>query len=325
MRTDTTTEQSTASGRRWRTLVTALVLFTGAFSLAGMAALPGTAAAASTVVDQCNAHGPATEGATTAMTCTVTVVNTIKGTTTGSTTTVSRFCALGPCSSPNGTFTTRSNSLVTDVRQCNSSDNDAAHAISCSVSITNSIERDTSGAPPLTPTTVNQCVGSGQGGGGVVDCGPIAAAAGATVTQCNGSGNGGGGAVHCTVDPGSSVSSAIPITVSQCNGTGNVGGSAVTCSASLVTRITKANAPVATPTPAATSTPSPTTAATVAPSKSPQAFAAPVQTKPESDAGLPWESVAMIVAGLTLVAAVGALLFRQYGGKDLWLRLTRKR
>ena len=36
-----------------------------------------------------------------------------------------------PCSSPNGTFVTESVSLVTVIQQCNGSDNDAKHAISC--------------------------------------------------------------------------------------------------------------------------------------------------------------------------------------------------
>ena len=78
----------------------------------------------------------------------MTVVNTISGTTTSSTTTVTRQCTLGPCSSPNGTFTTSSTSLVTTVRQCNGSDNDAAHPITCNVNITNNISADT---PPRDP------------------------------------------------------------------------------------------------------------------------------------------------------------------------------
>src|SRR5665648_802982 len=234
MRTDPTRAQSSVSRTSWRTLVMALMMLTGAFSIAGVA-LPTTAHASEMCIRDSNGHGPAAEGATTAMKCTVTVVNTISGTSTYSTTTVTRLCTLGPCSAPNGTFTTEAVSLVTAIRQCNNSDNDAAHMISCDVKVTNNIGRDTPGAHPVTASTVNQCVGSGAGG--VVSCKPFpATSTGATVTQCNGSGNGGGGTAHCIVDPKSKVSPAIPITVNQCNGTGNVGGSGVTCTASIITK-----------------------------------------------------------------------------------------
>jgi hypothetical protein len=321
----TTPAQSSASLPWWRTFVTAVVMLAGAFTVTGLA-LPTVAQAATLVVDQCNGHGPGTAGATTALKCTVTVVNTIRGTDTSSTTTVSRLCTLGPCSTPNGTFTTHSGSLVTVVRQCNSSDNDAAHAISCSLRITNNITRNTPGARTVTRSTVSQCVGSGTGGGGALTCGPSpATTAGADITQCNGSGNGGGGAVHCTVDPSSNVSSAVPVTVSQCNGTGNVGGSAVTCEVSLMTNITNASVaahPIARRTP----TPSATPTATPAPSRSQvaQAAAAPPQGATASNGGSQWEVLLAIGAALTMAAAVGTLLFRRYGGEELVRRLTRK-
>ncbi len=72
--------------------------------------------------------------------------------------------------SGNGTFVSRSTSLVTSVNQCNGSDNDAAHPITCRVNITNNISADTPGARPVTAATSNQCVGSGNGGGGTVRC-----------------------------------------------------------------------------------------------------------------------------------------------------------
>jgi hypothetical protein len=201
-----------------------------------LAATPATAAAPITV-NQCNNILASPEGATTLMDCRVVVVNTISHGVTSSTTTVTRTCLLGPCSPGNGTFTTRSRSLVTRVLQCNGSGNDAAHRTTCSVTITNMISADTPGAEPLTRATSNQCVGSGKGGGGTIDCAPYpATTTGATITQCNGSGNGGGGTVHCTI-PASTVSRAIPVRVSQCNGTANPGGSVLVCSTRITTTI----------------------------------------------------------------------------------------
>jgi hypothetical protein len=200
-------------------MATALMLLTGAFWVTGLA-VPAAAQASTTAVNQCNGHGPAAQGATTAMRCTGSVVNTISATTTYSTTTVTRLCTLGPCSAGNGTFTTGSIALVTTISACNSSDNDAAHAISCTVKVTNNIGVNTSGAQQVSPASVHQCVGSAAGG--VPDCQP-ASATGTTLTRCNGSGNGGGAVVHCQVDPQSAVSAAVPITVNQCNGTAERG------------------------------------------------------------------------------------------------------
>ena len=331
MRTDTTSSQtnstpSRASRPTWRTLVMALMMLTGVFSLAGIA-VPTAAQASTMVVDQCNAHGPAVQGATTAMKCTVTVVNTISGTSTYSRTTVTRLCTLGPCSAPNGTFITDSVSLVTVIRQCNNSDNDAAHAITCYVNVVNNIGRDTPDAQPVTAPAVNQCVGSGTGGGGALNCKP-ATAAGTTLTQCNGSGNGGGGQLHCTVDPQSGTSRAIPITVSQCNGTGNVGGASVTCNASVITRIINL-APVAVPTPTATASQTETPAATATtptatPSQSTPALSGLAQTGAASSGGTDHSGLVMLIAGLVLLAAIGALLYRRYAPDDLFARFSRK-
>ena len=222
-------------------------MLAGALVLLGLVLPSSDAFAANLTIGQCNNIGPGPTGATTAMTCTVTVVNTINGGTTSSKTTVTRQCSLGPCPPGNGTFTSSSKSLVTNVNQCNGSDNDAAHPITCRVTITNNISADTPGAKPVTAATSNQCVGSGTGGGGTVNCLPFpATTTGATVTQCNGSGNGGGGTVHCTVSSTSKIAAAIPIKVNQCNGTGNPGGSVVTCLTSITTNITIASG--ATPT-----------------------------------------------------------------------------
>jgi hypothetical protein len=314
---------SPASRPAWRSMVMALMFFTSVFSVAGLA-LPATAQAATMVVDQCNVHVPGAGGATTALKCTVTVVNTISGTSTHSRTTVTRLCTIGPCSSANGTFVTDSVSLVTVIRQCNGSDNDAGHAINCYVNVINNIGRDTPDAQPLTAPTVNQCVGSGTGGGGVLDCTP-STATGTTITQCNGSGNGGGGAVHCTADPQSSVSRAIPITVTQCNGTGNPGGAVLTCNASVITRITDpavaAAAVAAAPNPTATPTVTPTATPSATPSQSSPATLA-VSTTSGSTGSTDHSGLLMLIAGLVLVAAIGALLYRRYAPKDLFARLT---
>jgi hypothetical protein len=304
----------------WGTMLMALLILTGAFTIAGLA-LPTTAHASTMTVDQCNTHVAGTAGATTALKCTVTVVNTISGTSTYSRTTVTRQCSIGPCSSPNGTFVTDSASLVTVIQQCNGSDNDAAHEINCYVNVINNIDPNTPSAKPLRAATVNQCVGSGTGGGGVVNCTP-STATGTTVTQCNGSGNGGGGKVLCTVDPQSTVSRAIPITVKQCNGSGNPGASRLSCNASVITRITDI-APVAVPkatsTPTRTATSAPTTTSPPTATPSPSSTSAAPSALPasnNSDGGSGPGVLLMLGAALVLAAAVGALLYRRYAPEE---------
>jgi len=229
----------------------ALLVVAGAVGVTGLTPAPD-ARAANVAFEQCNGHGPGPSGATTVLQCDVTIVNTIDGDTRGSVVTVTRRCAGEPCT---GSSSRTSTDIVTRVDQCNGSDNDAAHPIRCSVTVTNRISADTPGARPLSAATVNQCVGSGQGGGGFVRCTPAAATTNATVTQCNGSGNGGGGGVACTVTTASTISAAIPIQVNQCNGTGNPGGSTVTCNTSIRTIITPAASPSPSASPTATATP----------------------------------------------------------------------
>ena len=231
----------------WRPAVVIVAALLAVISMAGIfTSAPADAAVVS--VAQCNGQGPGPLGATTIMNCDITVVNTINHGLRSSVVTVSRTCALGPCT---GSFSQSYTDVVTSINQCNGSDNDAAHPINCSVSVTNFISADTPGAQPVTAATVNQCVGSGS-----IGCTPNpASTTNATVTQCNGSGTGGGGAVHCTV-PGSTISPAIPIQINQCNGTGNPGGSVVTCSARVQTTITAAAVKV---------TPKPTTKSSTAP------------------------------------------------------------
>mgnify|MGYP003296842471 CR=1 FL=1 len=139
----------------------ALVMLTGAVTMTGLSLTMTPADAAVLTLDQCNNVGPGPAGATTGMTCTVTVVNTISNGTTSSTTTLTRQCSLDVCPSGNGTFTSSSTSLVTVVNQCNSSDNDAAHPITCSVDITNNISVDTPGAAPVTTVSTTSITVAG--------------------------------------------------------------------------------------------------------------------------------------------------------------------
>jgi hypothetical protein len=255
---------------RRRLAVLGLLLATLAFCVAQIMA-PAGAHAATLSLDQCNNNGPGPSGATTAMTCSVVVVNTINGAHRGSVTTLTRTCLLGPCAPGNGTFVSSSTAIVTSVNQCNGSNNDTGQLITCTVTITNNISSGTTAAHPVTAATVNQCVGSATGGGGTVNCDPFpATTTGATVTQCNGSATGGGGTVHCTVAPESVVSPAVPVTVNQCNGTGNAGGSVVTCFVRILTHIT----PAATTTTGTTTTGTTTKAKAAAAAKAKAAAAA---------------------------------------------------
>lgn len=240
---------SPAQSRPAWQLAFAALLVASAFSLgfAGLSATPARAAVLA--VDQCSGIGASPEGATTGMACDITVVNTITSNgATSSTTTVTRTCSLGPCPPGNGTFTTRSTELVTDIKQCNGSGNDAAHPTTCNVTVTNNVAANIPGAQPVTAATINQCVGSGGGGGGSVICDPNpASTTDATVAQCNGSANGGGGTIDCAVSTASTINPAVPVRVNQCNGTGNPGGSIVRCRVSLSTNVTSAATATATP------------------------------------------------------------------------------
>jgi hypothetical protein len=312
----------------WRGMAVATVGLVSALCLPGLALAPPAAAASSSTVNQCNNVGPGAKGATTGMTCTVTVVNTIHRGHRSSTTTVTRKCSLAPCSPGDGTFTTKSTSLVTHVTQCNGSDNDSAHPITCVVNITNNIGRATHNAKPLSAATVNQCVGSGKGGGGTVNCDPHpASTTGATVTQCNGSGNGGGGTVHCTVSSASRISPAIPITVNQCNGTGNPGGSVVTCRTAITTHIigqAPSPSPSPSPVPSASASPGPGPGPTpsgtpTAPGPVPQVPHVPrggIGTGGGSTAGLQDQGVLGLGVALLLAAAGFGLLRWRMGRRS---------
>lgn len=79
----------------WRQAVIALTVLVSALFVLSLAAPPAAVAATKTV-NQCNNIGPGPGGATTRMTCTVTVVNTINGGTQGSVTTLTPRLRPGP-------------------------------------------------------------------------------------------------------------------------------------------------------------------------------------------------------------------------------------
>jgi len=328
----TATTDSDCSRRRARTslplALLALTLITSGLSVLGLALPSSPAQAANVALAQCNDRNAGPLGATTGITCDVTVVNVINGGVTSSTVTVTRQCSLEPCDAGNVTSTTTSSSdLVTNINQCNRSGNDAAPPlITCTVTVTNNISADTPGAQPVTAATVNQCVGTGTGGGlygavGPLVCDPYpATTSNATVTQCNGSVTGGGSTAACTVATASRVSPAIPIRVNQCNGTGNAGGTLLTCRTSITTNITAAVLPTGTgsPTPT-TSTSGGTSTATPTSSGTPQQItqvpSGGVPAGAGSTVGL-GESGALMLGGGLLLAAMAAGL--------LGLRATRR-
>ena len=249
--------------RRTLRILLALFVVAAGLSLAGVSLAPAPAQAAPVAIDQCNGRNAGPAGATTGITCSVTVVNTINGGARSSSVTVARTCSLNPCD-PSDTaglltsVTTNYTDVVTDIAQCNNSGNDAAPPlITCTVTVTNNISADTPGAQPEGPATVNQCNGSATSGGpygsmALLVCSPFPATtdpATATVIQCNDSVTGGGSTADCAV-PASDVSPAIPIRVRQCNNSGIAGGTLLTCDTLIITNITAA---------VVTTTPTPTT------------------------------------------------------------------
>lgn len=112
---------------------------------------------------------------------------------------------------------------VTTINQCNGSINGGGGTLLCSVAVINTF---VGLAPILSPLTVNQCVGSATTGT-VKVCDPDpATATGAAVTQCNGSANGGGASLTCTATGAQSG-----VTINQCNDSANGGGTLIVCTA----------------------------------------------------------------------------------------------
>ena len=212
-------------------------------------------ATAQTALTQCN--GTDNVGGQ-AVECHYTVTNNLNGSVLSSTVTVVEChgAANAPATLVCNPSTTTSAALVTVIDQCNGSGNGGGGTVLCTVEVINNI----TGIATPTSATVNQCNASGTGGGTepTVLCDPFPAnTTSATVTQCNESGNGGGGTqrVQCTVDAGSTTTAVLDVTINQCNGSGNGGGATVTCRTGITNNVTAAPGPSPTPTPGASPTP----------------------------------------------------------------------
>lgn len=178
--------------------------------------------------------------------CEVTIDNTF--TTSGGSATVTVRECHGAAGDPSAACTTSTELLtepVTSVTQCNGSINGGGGTLRCSVVVTN---RFVGVGNTETATTVDQCVGSGDGD--TTGCAPFpATTSGAAVTQCNGSANGGTlVGLECTVAGTSSASHII--TIDQCNDSGSGGGGLVICTTNITTNA--AVVPIAEITPPAT-------------------------------------------------------------------------
>ena len=187
------------------------------------------ASAATVSFSQCNARNAGIGGAPLSVTCSVSIVNTIDASGGTSAVVYTRVCTLNACTGD----TTNSSDVINAVHQCNGSDNVGGSATVCSVDIVNNISIAAPAA--ATALTLNQCIGSGGGGGtNMTACIPSSSGS-ATVVQCNGSGTGGGGLMNCTAS--GTVSASFPVSVDQCNGSENGGGSSVTCSTTITTNV----------------------------------------------------------------------------------------
>jgi hypothetical protein len=191
-----------------------------------------SAAATAPAATQCDPPAFPT-GAGYQVTCTIAINDTVSSAgATASTVTATACLAAAGVLPPFGctTTVTTSNQLVTSVDQCNGIIVGGGSNLTCDVSVVDTVP---AGAP--TPgVTVNQCVGSGTGGGTqpTLLCDPVGSTTNATVTQCNGSGNGGGASTRVQCDEIGGTT-AEPITINQCNGSSNGGGSTVTCASTF--------------------------------------------------------------------------------------------
>ena len=221
-----------ASSRRTARLLTLLCV--AALAALGLSAalvqVTEAPASASTVsFSQCNGHAAGPLGAPLTVSCSISIVNNIDANGGGSAVVYERTCTLEGCTGD----TVSSSNVINAVHQCNASDNVGGSTTVCSVDIVNNISGN---APaPATAITLDQCNGSGGGGGtNMTACLPSAQAS-PVVTQCNGSATGGGGFMDC--DASGTTSAAFPVSVDQCNGSENGGGSTVTCTTTITTNI----------------------------------------------------------------------------------------
>lgn len=225
------------TSRTWRALAVIGTLLLSVFLM--IALNPGSGAFAADV-NQCDAEGLSGSG----LDCHVQVVNNIDlNDPTQNFSTVTTTRCLGAANDAlNGSCSTTviptTSVLTLNVDQCNGSTTSTS-TLFCTVDILNQV---TGGTGIAEIATVNECIGSGGGGGIVafacdswVDPAVLpptavnAPVATATVVQCNGSANGGGNLLDCSMDIGSTTSTDLPVKVNQCNGSGDGNGSSVIC------------------------------------------------------------------------------------------------
>lgn len=229
-----TTELTTAR-HRIPTITRILSLF-GAVLLASAFLVVGTtiAPAAAAPVSQCDGlFNGGGEGAN----CQITVENTLNLATGAESSTVTTLVCSGAANTVStcaGPGTVVVNDFLTDVvEQCNGSGDGGGSTLQCSVVMTNTII----GAGTTSAPSVNQCNDSFDSlplpAGS--SCDPIGATTDATITQCNDSINCGTQvSMNCTVGS-STVSSALPVSITQCNNSVNGGGALLECSTSITT------------------------------------------------------------------------------------------
>jgi hypothetical protein len=248
-----------SAGLRNRGLAIAFGLVLAAAAILGSTQqLSASAAPVAGAASQCNGID---NGGGRAVECDVTVTNYLDvQTNVSSSIVVARACTAAAGAAPLCTVVPASfPTATTAIDQCNGSGLGGGATVTCRVTVVNTIIGDAA----LAPATIDQCNGSGTGGGTepTLNCSPLGTTSDATISQCNGSANGGGGQrrVTCTVEA-STQSTVLPVTIKQCNGSA-AAGSLVTCGASLTHRILPAGTPVPaeSTTPAApTQTPTPT-------------------------------------------------------------------
>jgi hypothetical protein len=145
--------------RRFRLLAAAFAAAVLAAALSTTVLESKTASAATVSFSQCNNQGAGINGAPLSVTCSISIVNTINASGGTSAVVYLRTCTLNGCTGD----TASSSDVIDAVHQCNGSDNVGGSTTICSVDIVNNISVSAPGAP--TTLTLNQCIGSGGGGG----------------------------------------------------------------------------------------------------------------------------------------------------------------
>jgi hypothetical protein len=239
MSSDSNERQS--ARRRFRILgaMFAAVIFAAGLSAVVLESSSTPASATTVGFSQCNGHAADPSGAALTETCSISITNNISAAGgTSSSTTIITSCTLGPCTSQ----TLNSSDVVNAVHQCNFSNIEGGSNTVCNVNIVNNIALD--GAAPATALTLDQCNGSGGGGGtNMTACIPSSQGS-PTVVQCDRSGVGGGGFMVC--DATGTVSASFPMFIDQCNDSETGGGSTVICHVSITTNVTDTSVPTVT-------------------------------------------------------------------------------